>query len=137
MTSTDSNKKKKLLDRKTEEAVSLAQKSSCSDLIPLWCKAPEDISPPETVPLPSPSEATPLRPLRPFHLKQVHPRGEKRIRLRRRRKHTHNSPWGPNVPTGVQGLLQQKQGWWSVHPGKNKHQYHPKNSPWSPPLHVI
>ena len=43
--------KKKLLDRKTEEVVSLAQNSSRSDLTPLWCKAPNDINPP----VPSPS----------------------------------------------------------------------------------
>ena len=56
--------KKKLLDRKTE-AISLAQKSGRSELIPLWCNAPENISPPETVPSPSPSpsEATPLEAL--------------------------------------------------------------------------
>ena len=64
MTTTDSNKKK-LLDRKTEEAVSLVQKSGHSNLIPSWSKAPEDISPPETVPSPSPSpsEAAPLEAL--------------------------------------------------------------------------
>ena len=39
--------KKKLLDRKTEEAVSLAQSLGRSSLIPDWCKAPEDINPPE------------------------------------------------------------------------------------------
>ena len=99
--------KKKLLGRKTEEAVSLVQKSGCSDLIPSWCKAPEDISPPET--LPSTSEAPPLMPLRPFQQNQVLPRGEKRIK--QRRKQTHNSPWGPDMLTRVWGLLPQKQGW--------------------------
>ena len=39
--------KKKLLDRKTEEAVSLAQSHGRSSLIPDWCKAPEDINPPD------------------------------------------------------------------------------------------
>ena len=39
--------KKKLLDRKTEEAVSLAQSHGLRSLIPDWCKAPEAISPPE------------------------------------------------------------------------------------------
>ena len=53
--------KKKLLDRKTKEAVSLAQNSGCSDLIPSWCKAPNDINPP--VPSPSQSEAAPLEDL--------------------------------------------------------------------------
>ena len=41
--------KKKLLDRKTEEAVSLAQSHGRSSLIPDWCKAPEDINPPPEV----------------------------------------------------------------------------------------
>ena len=50
--------RKKLLDRKTEEAVSLAQNSGHSDRIPSWCKAPDDISPP--VASPSRSWATPL-----------------------------------------------------------------------------
>ena len=54
--------KKNLLDRKTEEAVSLAQNSGLSDLIPSWCRAPDDISPP--VPSPPPrSEAIPLEDL--------------------------------------------------------------------------
>ena len=47
---------KKLLDRKAEEAVSLAQNSGRSDLIPDWCLAPDDISPAAPSP-PSRSEA--------------------------------------------------------------------------------
>ena len=54
--------KKKLLDRKTEEAVSLAQNSGRSDLIPSWCRTPDSIKPP--VPSPPPqSEAVPLEDL--------------------------------------------------------------------------
>ena len=44
--------KKKLLDKKTEEAVSLAQNSGWSDLIPLWCQAPTDVRPPPPSPPP-------------------------------------------------------------------------------------
>ena len=54
--------KKKLLDRKTEEAVSLTQNSGQSDLIPDWCLAPDDISPPAPSP-PLQSEATLLEDL--------------------------------------------------------------------------
>ena len=53
---------KKLLDRKTEEAVSLAQNSGRSDLIPDWCLAPDDISPPAPSP-PSRSKAALLEDL--------------------------------------------------------------------------
>ena len=116
------------MDRKTEEAVSLAQKSGRSDLIPSWCKAPEDLSPPETVPSPSPSEAAP--PPRPFRPKQVHPRGEKRIR----RKHTHNSPWGPDRGLGT---VVAEAGVVVGAPGEKQTPTPPQNSPWGPPLHVI
>ena len=54
--------KKKLLDRKTKEAVSLTQNSGQSDLIPDWCLAPDDISPPAPSP-PSRSEAALLEDL--------------------------------------------------------------------------
>ena len=43
---------KKLLDRKTEEAVSLAQNSGRPDLIPLWCQAPDNVRPPPPSPPP-------------------------------------------------------------------------------------
>ena len=121
--------KKKLLDRKMEEAVSLAQRSSYSDLIPSWCKAPEDISPPLPT-LPSQSEAS-LDALEAVSAESSCPkRGKKIKQRRRRRKKTHNSP---DMLTRVRGLLPQ----WSVHPGKKKHWHHPQNSPRSPPLHVL
>ena len=41
-----------MLDKKTEETVSLAQNSGWSDLIPLWCQAPTDVRPPPPSPPP-------------------------------------------------------------------------------------
>ena len=55
-------KKKKLLDRKTEEAVSLAQNSGWPDLIPLWCQAPDNVRPPPPSQPPR-SEAVPFETL--------------------------------------------------------------------------
>ena len=43
---------KKIARQKTEEAVSLAQNSGRSDLIPLWCQAPADVRPPPPSPPP-------------------------------------------------------------------------------------
>ena len=54
--------KKKLLDRKMEEAVSLAENSGQSDLIPLWCQAPDNVRPPPPSPPPQ-SEAAPFEEL--------------------------------------------------------------------------
>ena len=72
--------KKKLLDRKTEEAVSLAQNSGRSDLIPDWCLAPDNISPPAPSP-PSQSEAAlleDLEALRALEVSAPPKRGEKK-----------------------------------------------------------
>ena len=132
MTSTDSNKKK-LLDRKTEEAVSLAQKSGHSDLIPSWYKAPEDINPPETVPSPSPSEAAPLEALEALLSKASVPRRRKKNKNKNKKKAHPQQSLGSQHADGGLGTVAAEAWWWSVHPGKNKHQHHPQNSPWSAP----
>ena len=62
--------------RQTEEAVCLAENSGRSDLIPDWCKAPDNISPP--VPSPSRSEADPLEVLETLSVEASAPkRGKK------------------------------------------------------------
>ena len=95
--------KKKLLDRKTEEAVSLAQNSGRSDLILLWCQAPDNVRPPPPSPPPQ-SEAAPFEELEALDIIE-----KKRKKKRRRsiRKHV-KSPWGPHMPR-VQGLLKRKK----------------------------
>ena len=79
--------KKKLLDRKTEEAVSLAQSHGRSSLIPDWCKAPEAISPPEVE-----SRSVDGDVARPLGREQ-----NLRSRKKRRRKKNYNSPWSLRV----------------------------------------
>ena len=100
--------KKKLLDRKTEEAVSLAQNSGQPDLIPLWCQAPDNVRPPPPSPPPQ-SEAI------PFEALDIIEKKRKKKRRRSIRKQV-KSPWGPHMPR-VQGLLKRKQ------------RHHPKNRP--------
>ena len=51
-----------MLDRKTEEPVSLAQNSGRPDLIPLWCQTPDNVRPPPPSPPPR-SEAVPFEAL--------------------------------------------------------------------------
>ena len=80
--------KKKLLDRKTEEAVSLAQSHGLWSLIPDCCKAPEAISPPEVESRSVDGDVA--RPLR----REQNLRSRKK---RRRRKKNHNSPWSLRV----------------------------------------
>lgn len=80
--------KKKLLDRKTEEAVSLAQSHGLRSLIPDWCKAPEAISPPEVESRSVDGDVA--RPLR----REQNLRSRKK---RRRRKKNDNSPWSLRV----------------------------------------
>ena len=79
--------KKKLLDRKTEEAVSFAQSHGLRSLIPDWCKAPEAISPPEVE-----SQSVDGDVARPLRREQ-----NLRGRKKRRRKKNHNSPWSLRV----------------------------------------
>ena len=79
------------MDRKTEEAISLAQKGGCSDVIPLWCKAPEDISPPENVPSPSPSEAAHLETLKALLFKASAPKRGKKNKTKKKKAHPEQS----------------------------------------------
>ena len=84
--------KKKLLDRKTEEAVSLAQNSGRSDLIPLWCQAPDNIRPPPPSPQPR-SEAIPLEDLEALDARKK----EKKKNKNKNKKACHESLGSPHA----------------------------------------
>ena len=83
--------KKKLLDRKTEEAVSLTQNSGRSDLIPLWCQAPDNVRPPPPSPPPR-SEAIPLEDLEALDVSQ-----RKKEKKKKHKKARHESLGSPHA----------------------------------------
>ena len=101
--------KKKLLDRKTEEAVSLTQNSGQSDLIPDWCLAPDDISPPAPSP-PSWSEATLLEDLEALGALEVSAppkRGKKKKKKAAHRQESlgsHHADEGPGTVDAEEGV---------------------------------
>ena len=108
------------------------QRSGHSDLIPSWCKAPEDISPPlPTLPSQSELPLDAVDALEAISAESNCPKRGKKNKAKKKKK--KEDPQQSRCADEVQGPVAAVVS----EPGEKETSTPPQNSPRSPPLHVL